>query len=487
MLKAIETANQQAKTYLNLGHTQAGVDVIQSTERKFKAHSSSKPQIRFYSKPQPERSNLQHERCGYCGSPHAKGRDNCPAYGKVCRRCGKKNHFQIVCSQHRKQARARNEAVYTGRYQEEYAGNEEECVNLHDIRQITLSDVSLSEINCREWTEVIKVNNINIVCKVDTGAQANIMSNYVLNKLDNSIKLTPSKITLNAYGGTKIPVLGKIKVNCKLHDESVVTDFIIVPLNVKTIIGLDTSSNLKVVKPIPRVQSEKHITSPNNSGCDSNVNHVGQNSSREKVKAAAHNSLIKSNHDGNSDLDTLLDKCKDVFDETKIACMIKHPYEIRLKPNPEPKVHAPRKVAFAMEEQVEQELKKMEKLGVIALVDEPTDWVNSMVVVKDPKLRICLDPLDLNKAVMRDHTSLPSPDQALTKLAGAKVFSKVDLRHGYWQVPLTKESSYLTTFKTPVGRYRYTRLPFGLNSANEVFQKRVSQVYEGLTGVLVIF
>ena len=211
-----ETANQQAKTYLNLGHITAGVDAIQSTEGNFKAHSSRKPHIRSYSKPQAEKCNLQHERCGYCERPHAKGKNNCPAYGKICKRCGKKNHFQIVCSQRRKQARVRAEAVYTDKYQEEYAGNEEECVNLHDIGQITQSDVSVNEVNCRDWTEVIKVNNINLLCKVDTGAQANVMSKYVLNKLDNSIKLTPSKITLNVYGGTKIHVLGKTKVNCKL-------------------------------------------------------------------------------------------------------------------------------------------------------------------------------------------------------------------------------------------------------------------------------
>ena len=185
-----------------MGHTPAGADAVQINEGKFKAHSSRKPQIRLFSKPHAEKCNLQHERCGHFGRSHAKGRDNFPAYGKVCKRCGKKNHFQIVFSQRRKQARVRAEAVYTDRYQEEYAGNEEECVNLHDIGQITLSDVRVNEINCRDWTEVIKVNNINLLCKVDTGAQANIMSKYVLNKLDNSIKLTPSKITLNAYGGT---------------------------------------------------------------------------------------------------------------------------------------------------------------------------------------------------------------------------------------------------------------------------------------------
>ena len=301
----------------------------------------------------------------------------------------------------------------------------------------------------------------------------------------------PSNIRLNAYGGHNIPVLGKVHLNCKWNDKSVHTEFVIVPLDVKTIIGLDTSSRLELVT--PRVASENHSTSPHShkySGCDGNNNLLGHTPphNHENVSSvASHPSPIKSDHGGNSDLDLLLTKYKDVFDETKVGCMTKHPYHIRLKPDPDPKVHAPRKVAFAIEDDVEQELKRMEKLGVIAKVDGPTDWVNSMVIVTNPKLRICLDPLDLNKAVRREHTALLSPDEALAKLSGAQVFSKVDLRHGYWQVPLTESSSYLTTFNTPAGRYRYTRLPFGLNSANEVFQKRVSQVYEGLPGVIVIF
>lgn len=235
--------------------------------------------------------------------------------------------------------------------------------------------------------------------------------------------------------------MGKINLKCRLNDKSVNTDFIIVPMNVKTIIGLDTSSKLELVT--PRVASKKHITSSRTSGYNGNINLVGHTSPHEQVSVGTfqinhHKSHTKSNHDGNSDLDLLLSKYKDVFDETQIGYITNHPYDIRLKPNPDPKVHAPRKVGFAFEDKVEQELKKMEKLGVIAKVDEPTDWINSLVVVKEPKLRICLDPLDLNKAIMRKHTALPTPDEALAKLAGAKVFSKLDLRHGYWQIPLTK-------------------------------------------------
>ena len=66
----------------------------------------------------------------------------------------------------------------------------------------------------------------------------------------------------------------------------------------------------------------------------------------------------------------------------------------------------------------------MEKMEVIAKVDTPTDWVSSMVVVNKPdKLRICLDPTDLNRYVMREHTPLPTPEETFAQISGATVFS----------------------------------------------------------------
>ena len=82
---------------------------------------------------------------------------------------------------------------------------------------------------------------------------------------------------------------------------------------------------------------------------------------------------------------------------------------------------------------------------------------------------------------------LPTEDETLASITNAKVFSKLDLKNGYWQLPLDETSSYLTTFNTPFGRYRYTRLPFGLNSANEIFQKRMNQTFEGLPGVIILY
>ena len=76
---------------------------------------------------------------------------------------------------------------------------------------------------------------------------------------------------------------------------------------------------------------------------------------------------------------------------------------MRLKPEVQPVVHAARKVPVAITEKVKAELDRMEKLNVISKVDEPTKWVNSMVVVPKPNgaVRICLYPRNLNKAINR--------------------------------------------------------------------------------------
>ena len=70
-------------------------------------------------------------------------------------------------------------------------------------------------------------------------------------------------------------------------------------------------------------------------------------------------------------------------------------------------------------------------------------WVSSMVVVpkKDGKLRICLDPRDLHKAIRREHYPLPTIEDIATRLHGAKVFTVPDVRKGFWHVQLEDDSS----------------------------------------------
>lgn len=141
-----------------------------------------------------------------------------------------------------------------------------------------------------------------------------------------------------------------------------------------------------------------------------------------------------------------------------------------------------------MKPKLKQELTRLEELGVIKAVDTPTDWVSSLVLVKKPngKLRVCIDPQPLNKALKRSHYPLPVIDDLLPDLSKAKVFSVCDVKNGFWHVELDEDSSYLTTFGTPFGRYRWLKMPFGISPAPKYFQHRLDQAIEGLPGVRTV-
>jgi len=150
-------------------------------------------------------------------------------------------------------------------------------------------------------------------------------------------------------------------------------------------------------------------------------------------------------------------------------------------------VHPPRKVPVSLKDKIKDELDRMEQTGVIVRQTEPTAWVKRTVaVVKPNKIRICIDPRDLNKAIQREHYLMMAIEEVVASMPQAKVFSVLDATSGYWQVKLDEASSKLCTFNTPYGRYRFTRLPFGIKSAPEMFQHRMSELFEDIEGVKAI-
>ena len=163
-------------------------------------------------------------------------------------------------------------------------------------------------------------------------------------------------------------------------------------------------------------------------------------------------------------------------------------FHITIDKSVPPVVHSPRRCPIHLKDEVKTELGKMEELGVITNVSAPTYWVSSIVHSRksNNKLRICLDPKDLNRAIKRPHYKTPTLDEITHQLAGSRVFSKLDARHEYWSVSLDKPSSYLTTFNSPFGRYRFERLPFGLNLSQDVFQERMDHILERCPGTMGI-
>lgn len=97
-----------------------------------------------------------------------------------------------------------------------------------------------------------------------------------------------------------------------------------------------------------------------------------------------------------------------------------------------------------------------------------------------------MDPRDLNRAIKREHFKMPTREEMMSQFAGAKFFSKLDASQGFWQFRLDEASSHLYTFNSPMGRYRYLRLPFGISSAPEVYHKTINQIFQNIKGVSTV-
>lgn len=130
------------------------------------------------------------------------------------------------------------------------------------------------------------------------------------------------------------------------------------------------------------------------------------------------------------------------------------------------------------------ELNRMEELGIVRKVNHPTEWVNPIVLAakKNGDIRVCLDARVLNHAVRRAHFSLPTVSEIAAKLRGARFFSVLDARCGFWMMKLDDASADLCTFSTPFCRYQFLRLPYGVNCAPEIFHAKIRQHLEDLEG-----
>ena len=383
--------------------------------------------------------------CWSCGRRHELHRKElCPAYGKTCNHCHKPNHFAVKC-----RSRSKGKQV-------NLLEDEEETFPA-DISSVALDDNQLVTLKL-ESGKYLKF-------QADTGAQCNVLPLSLYKRATKDAKLkqvTPSDTSITAYGGTKLPVVGtalvrvwrgnfRCKLNCKLVDSP----------HMRPLLGRKACIGMKI------------------------VSYLDNDAINPPVTAARKETVYVVNPDPDS-VEAIKRKYPTVFAEG-VGCL-EGKYHIKIDPNIDPVQHTPRRVPIAMREQLKSTLDQLAKQNILAPVTTPTPWISSLVIVpkKDGTLRLCIDPKDLNKAILRENYPLPTIEEVATRLHGAKLFSTLDVRCGFWHVELDEPSSYLTTFNTPFGRYRWKRMPFGISSAPEVFQRRMHELIEGLHGVEVV-
>ena len=136
-----------------------------------------------------------------------------------------------------------------------------------------------------------------------------------------------------------------------------------------------------------------------------------------------------------------------------------------------PPVQMPlRRLPLGVRDKVAAELRRLEQDGIIAPVTDYTPWVSALLAVSKPdgRLRLCIDAKPVNRVLRRAPHYMTTVDDVLPQLADVKVFSSCDVKEAFFHMKLDKQSSRLTTFATPFGRYRWLRCPFGVSPAPEL-------------------
>ena len=168
------------------------------------------------------------------------------------------------------------------------------------------------------------------------------------------------------------------------------------------------------------------------------------------------------------------------------------PYTIHLDPCIQPKQTPCRPVPIHLKETFKQEIDKMLQAGELKPVTEATPWINSFVLVESKdksgnhKLRICLDPTNLNKTIIREPYHFKTPEDIAHLIAGLCTLTVLHCCKGYWHQQLDEQSSYMTTFSTEFGRYRYTVMPCGATVAGDVFQHKLDECFGHIPNMIVI-
>ena len=158
---------------------------------------------------------------------------------------------------------------------------------------------------------------------------------------------------------------------------------------------------------------------------------------------------------------------------------------LKLRENATPQFFKPRPVPFALKEKIAEELKRLERIGVLEKV-EFSDWATPIVPVLKPDdtVRICGDyKVTINPALDVPEYPLPTAQELFTQLNGGQSFSKLDLSSAYQQVLLDEESRQYVMINTHLGLFRYTRLPFGVAASPAIFQQTMDSILSGLNGV----
>ena len=215
---------------------------------------------------------------------------------------------------------------------------------------------------------------------------------------------------------------------------------------------------------------------------DSDANQLGSDDRLAKLKDQLHLQQAAITPQQQNILEHFLLDHADLFavDGSELGCtqLVQHSIDTG---DHSPIYQHPRRIPFALRDQVDEMVKDMLDQRIIKHSRSP--WASPVVLVKkkDGSMRFCVDYRRLNSVTKRDVHPLPRIDDTLDVLAGARYFTTLDLASGYWQVEMSPDDIEKTAFTTHSGLFEFTVMPFGLCNVPATFQRLMETVLEGLT------
>lgn len=322
---------------------------------------------------------------------------------------------------------------------------DEEILNI----SLTQEEAPVAIVADDKWVVNICVLSQEVQFRIDTGAKCNTLTLDSYQLLKHHGELKRSNRILRSYSNHRLRPVAAVDLPLSYKDREVKAELEIMDIAQENVLSGATAEALGLIIRLDSLQDGVKINKVSTDN-DTTLKPVG---------------------------------LSDFPELTRTTGTLPGKYTIKIDPDAKGVVHPVRRQPAALRGKILDKLAEMVEDGHITKVHQPTEWVSSMVVVtRKDKIRICIDPSDLNKAIKREHHPMRTIEEIISTIPGAKIFSVLDAKSGFLQIELDEPSSFLTTFNTPIGRFRWLRLPFGIKCAPEIFQRIMDQMLEGING-----
>jgi len=310
---------------------------------------------------------------------------------------------------------------------------------------------------------------------IDTGACCSLLRRDIYDKVVLALKkprLLQKASDLCTITGSSLTVLGVTQV--KIDQAAPVTFYIVDNILHQSVIGIDALRKGKGVVDLPQRQ----------------LKWFGQYwpLEIEPEESAAASVIVQLPRTDNEDIARLIKDYADVFCETENLTTRYNEVlpPMRIHTTGPPIKQRPYRLPLAKRKYVQEQVQEMLQAGIIE--HSASAWSSPITLQpkKDGSLRFCVDYRKLNKVTVKDSYPLPLIQDIFDQLTGSTVFSTLDLKSGYWQIPIHEEDRDKVAFSIPGGGlYNFTTLPFGLCNSCGVFMRIMNYVFGPLIGKCV--